>query len=120
VYHDVGQGAVPSVEIPLVHLPRMETFIILHLCKDDATAAQLDYLMVSALRNVKISGSFYSFVSDRFISLLHRSSCRVQQLHLGDVIVAEDQLIQCLEHMPTLVDLEIRLDPVTDNPIHPG
>jgi len=75
VYHDVGQGAMPSVEIPLVHLPRMETFF-LHLYKEDA--AQLDYLVVSALTNIWV------ILLLLYLTDSSRSSCRVQQLHLGD------------------------------------
>ena len=69
------------VGVPLVHLPLMET-LNLRLYGNGATAAQLDYLVVSALHSVEISGTFHSVVSDQFISLLHRSSCRIQQLHL--------------------------------------
>jgi hypothetical protein len=46
---------------------------------------------------------------DPFISLLHRSSCAVQKLHLEcDQPISDDRLIRFLQNTPSLITLELR------------
>jgi len=70
----------------------------------------LDYLTLPALVDIQLEQ--YSTQGnkwvDQFISLLYRSSCRVERLHLAcSRRISDDRLIQCLQSIPSLLTLEL-------------
>jgi hypothetical protein len=102
-----GQTNETSVAFPLedlVYLPCLQS-IDLYEQRNSGFNFLLDHLIVSALRDVTLGGQFSPIACHQFTSLLQRSSCYVQNLHLQDFTEQESQLIECLEHMPTLVEL---------------
>jgi hypothetical protein len=96
----------------LVDLPCLK---IIDLCGNgDHSFGILDHLVVSALRDVTIRGWFSFKACRQFASLVQRSSCYVQKLHLRSFVMREYQLMICLEHIPTLVELDIEYSAITD------
>ena len=107
---DETSVAFPSED--LVYLPCLQS-IDLYEQKDRGFDFLLD---LSALRDVTVGGQFSPIACHQFTSLLQRSSCYVQNLHLQDFTALESQLMECLEHMPTLVELNTEHSScITDN-----
>jgi len=110
---DETSVAFPSED--LVYLPCLQS-IDLYEQKGRGFDFLLDHLMVSALRDVTVGGQFSPIACHQFTSLLQRSSCYVQNLHLQDFTALESQLMECLEHMPTFVELNTEHSScITDN-----
>ena len=68
----------------------------------------LNTISLPAIRDIKLHYSGTEFVSLRpLISLVSRSSCHLQRLCIERSIFAEDDLLRCLEVVPTLTELRL-------------
>lgn len=73
-----------------------------------AAMSLLNTISLPAIRDIKLHYSGTEFVSLRpLISLVSRSSCHLQRLCIERSIFAEDDLLRCLEVIPTLTELRL-------------
>ena len=69
-----------------------------------------DHLLVPALLEIQLEqyGTQQTAWVDQFVSLMHRSSCVIEMLHLEcDRRIPDECLIRCLQSTPSLITLEL-------------
>ena len=90
-----------------LELPLLPLLVSLTVTSKSTPAVFFDHLSLPVLRDFRFFEDKSAFTPIPFISLLSRSSCALQNFYLWGPIDGGD-LIECLQHMPSLLHLSIR------------
>ena len=96
----------------VIHNNQLRSLAI-HFISIDAPGKLFDCLALPALQDVCIMQDKKRplapwICQEQLISLLSRSRCSLRRLAFHDVSLTDGELIECLEHAPSLVELELR------------
>lgn len=101
----------PGRPTTFVRMSRLESLTVNSAC---GISELLDQLTAPTMLKLVMVANISIFPLSKFISFIRRSSCPLQVLSLSGVGICGTQLFQCLQLIPSLVELELSSNGLQD------